>query len=182
MSEVPELPTPVVRLGILERSVNFLAKLSLVAMMVIIGGEVVLRNTFHHSWPGTDEVSGYLVVAITFLSLAVCQAHKGYHELQVVKGRLSPRAVALLDVVLNLICLVAALILLWQFSRLVMRSWETQDLSSTALRTPYWIPQVTMPLGMAAFCIASVKEIALNIRLFRTPGLRVPPPSGHELG
>src|SRR5438105_442556 len=180
MTETPELPAPTIRSGILERICDFLAKAALIAMMVIIGGEVVLRNTLHYSWPGTDEVSSYLVVAITFLSLATCQAYKGYHELQIVKGRLSPRSVALLDAALNLVCLIAALVLLWQFSRLVMTSWNSQDVSTTELRVPYWIPQSTMPLGIGAFCVALMRNILVDLRLARTPGLRTPPPTGQE--
>ncbi len=183
MTEAPELPPPTVSKGVVERVCDVLAKLSLVAMMVIIGGEVVLRSTLHYSWQGTDEVASYLVVAITFLSLATCQAHRGYHELQLVKGRLSPRGRALLDAALHLICLIAALVLLWQFSRLVLNSWKSGDVSLTNLTVPYWIPQLAMPLGIAAFCLALVKEIVLNIRFVRTPlPGAVPTPIGQELG
>ena len=59
---------------------------------------MLLRNVFHYSWEGTDEVGSYLVVAATFLSLATCQAYGGYHELQIVKMRLSPRTRAALNV------------------------------------------------------------------------------------
>lgn len=169
MTQEPELPPPTVSMGVVERICDVLAKLSLVAMMAIIGGEVVLRSVLHYSWEGTDEFASYLVVAITFLSLATCQAYRGYHELEIVKGRLSPRGRALLDAALHLICLIAALVLLWQFSRLVLNSWESGDVSSTGLAVPYWIPQLTMPLGVAAFCLALVKEIVLNIKLARTP-------------
>ena len=169
MTEAPEPPTPTVSVGVLERVCDVLAKVALVAMMAIIGGEVVLRSTLHYSWEGTDEVASYLVVAITFLSLATCQAYRGYHELSIVKGRLSPRGRALLDAALHLICLLAALVLLWQFSRLVLNSWKSGDVSSTGLAIPYWIPQLTMPLGVAAFSLALVKEIVLNIKMVRTP-------------
>src|SRR3954464_5871438 len=58
------------REGIIEWICGTVAKLTLIAMMVIIGAEVVLRNMLHYSWEGTDEVGSYLVVAVTFLSLA----------------------------------------------------------------------------------------------------------------
>lgn len=154
--------------GPIERACGFLAKFTLVAMMVIIGAEVLLRNTIHYSWEGTDEVGSYLVVAVTFLSLATCQAYGGYHELQIVKMKLSPRARAALNVVLHLVCLIACLILLWQFSRLVMTSWRNDDASMTSLRMPLWIPQLTMPIGVAAMCLALVKSILADLRLART--------------
>ena len=153
--------------GIVEQACELLAKLALVAMMVIIGGEVVLRSLFQYSWQGTDEVASYLVVAITFLSLATCQAHRGFHELEIVKTRLSPRGRALLEATLHLICLIAAFILLWQFSRLVLNSWRSGDVSVAGLAIPYWIPQLTMPLGIAVFCIALVKAMFRSLKLFR---------------
>jgi TRAP-type C4-dicarboxylate transport system permease small subunit len=154
--------------GFIERMCGQLAKLTLAAMMVVIGAEMLLRNTIHFSWEGTDEVGSYLVVAVTFLSLATCQIYGGYHELQIVKMRLSPRMRAALNVVLHVACLIACLILLWQFSRLVMTSWRNDDASMTSLRVPLWIPQLTMPIGVAAMCLALVKSILADLRLART--------------
>jgi TRAP-type C4-dicarboxylate transport system permease small subunit len=156
---------------LLERLCDLLAKLSLVAMMAIIGAEVVMRNTVHYSWEGSDEVSSYLVVAVTFLSLASCQYHKGYHELQIVKARLSRRALGVLDATLHAICLACALVLLWQFSRLVLKSWQSGDASPTSLRIPFWIPQLAMPLGTAAFCLSLLKATLADIRSIRRAGV-----------
>src|SRR5215203_3119288 len=93
--------------GFIEGMCGQLAKLTLVTMMVIIGAEMLLRNTIHFSWEGTDEVGSYLVVAVTFLSLATCQVYGGYHELQIVKMKLSPRIHAALNVLLHVVCLIA---------------------------------------------------------------------------
>ena len=151
--------------GVIEWICGLLAKITLVAMMVVIGGEVLARNVLHYSWEGTDEVGSYLVVAATFLSLATCQAYGGYHELQMVKMRLSPRMRATLDIVLYLVCLGASLILLWQYARLVTVSWTNDDASSTSLRIPLWIPQLTMPIGLAALCLALTKSILAQLRV-----------------
>lgn len=155
--------------GIIERICGLLAKLTLVAMMVVIGAEVLLRNTVHYSWEGTDEVGSYLVVAVTFLSLATCQAYGGYHELQIVKMRLSRRVRATLNVVLLAVCLVGSLILLWQYSRLVTVSWNSGEASMTSLRMPLWIPQLTMPIGIAALCLALTKSMVIELKAAMTP-------------
>jgi TRAP-type C4-dicarboxylate transport system permease small subunit len=155
--------------GVVEWLCGLLAKITLVAMMVVIGAEVVLRNTIQYSWEGTDEVGSYLVVAATFLSLATCQAYGGYHELQMVKARLSRRSRAALNVVLNGVCLLASLILLWQFSRLVMTSWNSGDASTTSLQVPLWLPRLTMPIGIAALCLALIKTMLADFRAMRAP-------------
>jgi TRAP-type C4-dicarboxylate transport system permease small subunit len=162
-----ESPAPPEKGGLIERASDLFAKGSLVAMMLVIGVEMLLRNTIHYSWEGTDETSSYLVVALTFFSLATCQINHGYHELELVKGRLSPRARALLDATLHLVCLLCALILLWHFCRLVGKSWSSGETSATALRVPYWIPQLSMPLGVAAFCISLAKSVRGDLAAFK---------------
>ncbi len=164
-----------VRQGAIEAACGLLAKITLVAMMVVIGGEVLARNILHYSWEGTDEFGSYLVVAATFLSLATCQAYGGYHELQMVKMRLSPRARAALNVVLYLVCIGATLILLWQYSRLVLTSWTNGDASSTSLRIPLWIPQLSMPLGIAALCLALAKTMFAELRVAMAHNPSPPP-------
>jgi TRAP-type C4-dicarboxylate transport system permease small subunit len=158
-----------VRQGVFEWVCSQLAKIALVASMIVIGAEVVMRNIFHYSWEGTDEVGSYLVVAVTFLSLAACQAYGGYHELQTVKMRLPPRTRALLNASLYLVCLISCFILLWQFSRLVTVSYRNEDASMTALHMPLWIPQLSMPIGIAALCIALTKSIIGEIKVVRAP-------------
>jgi len=161
--------------GFIEWICGLLAKITLVAMMVVIGGEVLARNVLHYSWEGTDEVGSYLVVAATFLSFATCQAYGGYHELQMVKMRFSPRMRAALNIVLYLVCIGATLILLWQYSRLVLTSWTNGDASSTSLRIPLWIPQLTMPVGIAALCLALAKSVLAELRMAAAPDASVSP-------
>lgn len=164
-----------VREGAIEAACGVLAKGTLIAMMVVIGGEVLARNILHYSWEGTDEFGSYLVVAATFLSLATCQAYGGYHELQMVKMRLAPRSRAALNVVLYLVCIGATLILLWQYARLVVTSWTNGDASSTSLRIPLWIPQLSMPLGVAALCLALTKTMLGELRM--ATARETPPPA-----
>ena len=40
----------------------------------------------------TDEVGGYLLVALTFLSMSVAEAHGAFHRVEFVQMRLSPSA------------------------------------------------------------------------------------------
>jgi TRAP-type C4-dicarboxylate transport system permease small subunit len=153
--------------NLLERVCGGLAKLALVLMMLAMGAELVLRNAFGYSWQATDEVAGYLLVAVTFLSLATSQAHGGYHELLLVKNRLSPRARGWLEVAMQALCLVCAAVLTWYFVRLVIGSWNAEERSMASLRVPLWIPRLTMPLGTAALCVTLVLTIRRTLRGIR---------------
>ena len=142
-----------------ERLCGLLSKAALVAMMVLIAAELVLRNVFHVSWESSEEMSSYLLVALTFLSLATCQVYGGYHELLIVKERLSPRARLWLEIAMQALCLACAAVLTWYFMRMVIGDWKSDERSLTALRVPLWLPRLTMPLGTAALCVALVLDI-----------------------
>ena len=67
----------------------------LTVLVGLVGGEVALRNLAGISWEGTDEYGGYILVAVTFLSMPVCLARGGMHEMQLLRSRLTPRGVAM---------------------------------------------------------------------------------------
>ena len=151
----------------LERFCGFLAKAALLAMMVMIAAELALRNVFHISWESSEEMSTYLLVGLTFLSLATCQVHGGYHELLLVKERLSPRARLWLEIAMQALCLLCAAVLTWYFMRMVIGDIRSDDRSLTALRVPLWLPRLTMPLGAFALCVALVFDIRRRLAAVR---------------
>lgn len=138
--------------------------LALVAMIVLIGAEALARNILHTSLQMADEVGGYLLVAVSFLSLSVAEAHGAYHRVELVQARLSPRARLISSIVFDLLSLATCLVLTWQLTRLVLNSWHTEDVAPTPLLTPLWLPQVTMPIGIALLCYSLLRTIAAKLR------------------
>ena len=66
-------------------------RLFLMAMIVLIGAEAIARNVFATSLQVTDEVGGYLLVAMTFLSMSVAEAHGAFHRVELIQARLSAK-------------------------------------------------------------------------------------------
>src|SRR5215470_10919899 len=66
-----------------------LCSLFLLAMIVMIAAEAIARNVFGTSLQITDEVGGYLLVALTFLSMSVAESHGAFHRVELVQARLS---------------------------------------------------------------------------------------------
>lgn len=151
----PDLWTPDETL--LERLCQRLCELALVASVVMIGAEVISRALFHFSFEVTDEVGGYLLVAISFLSLPVSQVHHGFHHVEFVQARLSPRARAWSRLIFDLVCLFCIAILLWQLARLELGTWRSEDVAPTILGTPLWIPRLSMPLGAAVLLLTLLR-------------------------
>ena len=63
--------------------------LFLIVTIVLIAAEAIARNVFATSFQITDEVGGYLLVALTFLSMSVAEAHGAFHRVELVQSRLS---------------------------------------------------------------------------------------------
>src|SRR5690349_9949142 len=104
----------------MENTSETLCALFLVAMIVLIGAEAIARNVFHTSLQVTDEVGGYLLVALTFLSMPVAEAHGGFHRVEFVQMRLSPKMRMISQIIFELMSLAATALVTWQLIRLAM--------------------------------------------------------------
>lgn len=151
-------PSPV------ENASELVASLALVAMIVLIGSEAIVRNLFGGSLQITDEVCGYLLVAVTFLSLSVSEAHGAFHRVELVQARMRPRARLKLQIVFDLCSLAASLLVAWQVTRLTLNAWNSGDVAPTPLQTPLWLPQSVMVLGMAFLCLSLVRSMRARLR------------------
>ena len=153
--------------GPIEVLCEWLCALALLAMIGLIGAEAVARNLFDFSLQVADEVGGYLLVAVSFLSLSVAQAHGAYHRVELVQARLSRRARLASGILFDLAALAASGILTWQLTRLCLNSWRAEDVAPTPLLTPLWLPQLAMPIGAALVCFTLLRTILLKIRRLR---------------
>jgi TRAP-type C4-dicarboxylate transport system permease small subunit len=149
--------------SIVARVSEWLCNLTLVAMLVIITAEAVAR-LFGHSLEMADEVGGYLLVAISFLSLAVCQVSGSFHHLELLQPRLSDRGRAIWSVIFNVLSLACTLVIFWQLCRLEMQSWSYGDVAPTELQTPLWLPRITMPLGMFALSLVLLRSLFESLK------------------
>ena len=141
--------------------------LFLLAMIAMIGAEAIARNVFGTSLQVTDEVGGYLLVALTFLSMSVAESHGGFHRVEFVQMRLSPRMRLISQIVFELMSLAASALVTWQLIRLAMNSYRSEDVAPTPLATPLWMPQTSMGIGMALLCLALVRTIIAKVRVLR---------------
>jgi len=112
----------------------------------------------------SEELGGYIICGISFLSLPVCQVYRSYHHVQMVQARLSPRWQAISHCVFDIINFLLCVILVWQLARLTMLTYRAEDHAPTLLGTPLWIPQSIMPIGAAAAGISLVRSAIGNFR------------------
>ena len=164
---VHRIAVPIAGASLIETACETVCGLFLLAMVVMIGAEAIARNVFGTSLQVTDEVGGYLLVALTFLSMSVAEAHGGFHRVEFVQMRLSPRMRLISQIVFELMSLAASALVTWQLIRLAMNSYRSEDVAPTPLATPLWMPQTSMGIGMALLCLALVRTIAAKVRVLR---------------
>lgn len=148
----------------LEHACMVICEFAIGVMAFIVILEIVTRNLFNFSYEMSEELGGYIIIGITFLSLPVCQVYRAYHHVQFIQTRLSPRLRALSHFVFDVLSLVFCAILLWQLTRYVVQSWRSGDVAPTLLATPLWIPQTLMPIGTLAVSVSLLRSAALNLR------------------
>lgn len=162
------IDAPVAGASIIDKVCEAACSLFLVATIILISMEAIARNVFHTSLQITDEVGGYLLVAITFLSMSVAEAHGAFHRVELVQMRLSRRTQLITQTIFDLMSLAASAAVTWQLIRLTMNSWRSEDVAATPLQTPLWLPQSVMGLGMALLCLALVRSILVKLAHLRS--------------
>jgi TRAP-type C4-dicarboxylate transport system permease small subunit len=149
--------------GPVERLCSFVCMAALTVMLGVIGVDIITRAVLNFSFEVSDELGGYMLVVITFVSLPVCQANDSFHHVEFVQSRLSARGRAISNVIFDLLSLAFCTALLWQLVRFEMSSWRFDDHAPTYLATPLWIPRLVMVAGAAALLFAMVRTLVANI-------------------
>ena len=88
-------PAPPVGEGPVERLCKYASEAALIIMLLVIGADIFTRYLLNFSFEIADELGGYMLVVMTFVSLSVCQANNAFHQVELVQARLGPRGRAL---------------------------------------------------------------------------------------
>jgi TRAP-type C4-dicarboxylate transport system permease small subunit len=153
--------------SLMERVCMVICGIAIGVMAFVVILEIVTRNLFNFSYEMSEELGGYIIIGITFLSLPVCQVYRSYHHVQFIQTRLPPRIRAISHLLFDLLSLAFCGVLIWQLTRYVLQSWHSGDVAPTLLATPLWIPQTLMPIGTVAVTISLLRSAALNFRRCR---------------
>ena len=154
--------------GPVERLCKWTSEAALIIMLVMIGGDILTRYLLNFSFEIADELGGYMLVVMTFVSLSVCQVNNAFHQVELVQARLSPRGRALSAAIFDVLSFGFACILLWHFVRLELSSYRFGEKAPTFLETPLWLPRLAMTIGVAALCFSIVRTFFAHVRRYRT--------------
>jgi TRAP-type C4-dicarboxylate transport system permease small subunit len=136
----------------IEAVLNYIAALCLAMIMITIIADVAGR-LFGILIPYTIEMSGYMLVPITYLPVAYGLRHGLHVNVDAALKWFSPSVQRKLQMVTDLITLFIVLLVLLQCWVLVLMSYTRGLVSNTMLRAPIYIPQSAIIIGLIFFTI-----------------------------
>jgi len=109
--------------------------------------------------PGTDAYAGYCMAAAGFLALAHTLKRGEHIRVSLLLERAGVRARRALELWALAVATLLAGAFAWYSVRLVVQSWQFNDVSTGNDATPLWIPQLAMAIGTVVLLVAFVDEL-----------------------
>ncbi len=128
--------------------------------------------------PGTDAYAGYCMAASGFLALAHTLKRGEHIRVSLLLEHAGVRARRGLELWSLAVATVLAGAFAWYSVRLVVQSWQFNDISTGNDATPLWIPQIAMAFGTIVLAIAFVDELVREWRGLRR--MRAPEEALHH--
>lgn len=143
------------------------AEILLFIMTGLIALDVFARALVGKSTMISQEMAGYLLVAITFLGLAHTLREGRHITVEILTGKLSPHRQRQFEVLVFLVCIVFMTWLTWTTWSPFADTFATGQRSVTPLQTPMWAVYFFVPFGSGMLTLAFVIEL---IRKVGDPG------------
>ncbi|RYE83854.1 MAG: TRAP transporter small permease subunit [Hyphomicrobiales bacterium] len=160
------------------RLARWITQAIVVGLVVMMGFEMLVRSAFGWSVQFSNEVGGYALVAITFLSLGSGQLLHAYHRVHFLDSRLGPVGRARMRLLFDLAAAAVSAVLLFEMTRFEWITWKSEDVAATSLMTPLWIPRLVMPLGVLVLTWALLRTLAGDWRRLRAAHAAGSAPAG----
>jgi TRAP-type C4-dicarboxylate transport system permease small subunit len=141
----------------LARIAGWICGLLLTVSAVLIGLDILLRETFVITLGGANELSGYALAVSSSWGCTVALVHRMHVRIDSVYTHLSPRIRALLDIV-GLAAFIYFLMFVTFYAwKVLEQSIESNSHSISALSAPLAVPQAVWFAGFVVFlAVASV--------------------------
>lgn len=121
-------------------------------MTFIMGYDVLMRHVFNRPTIWVDELSGYLLVGITFLGAAYTLTQDAHIRIEIVVGKLGADAQRRLNYITDVLSFLFLVIYAWQGGSLFVDAYVSGKISSTLVRTPMYIPELAVLIGLTWLC------------------------------
>lgn len=150
-----------------------LAGIIFAMMSLLVVTEVVLRATVNESTRVTSEYSGYALATMIYLSLGFTFREGAHIRISFLNDRLPNKLRRLVEFLLAAFAAVVtsvAILAVWEMAR---TSYERGTIAYTVARTPLYIPQGVILVGLV---ILFIQLVAYALSVLVAPSLTKAPP------
>ncbi|RLC36801.1 hypothetical protein DRH29_03750 [candidate division Kazan bacterium] len=139
----------------------YIGMVALMVMMVFINIDIIGRYFFGRPIAGSPELVSFLLVVVSFFSLALSQFHKRHITITVIIDFFKPKTRACIDAMIALICAGFTFFIIWA-------TWEQaiSDIKSNAITSIMQLP--VPPFKIAATFAAMFLFLAFMSDLVRS--------------
>ena len=154
-------------------------------MAVISAGNASYRFVFNDSSNGMLEIQWYLFAAVVLLCSPYTLQKNEHVRIDVLSGKLSPRGLAVIDIIGTLFFLLPMVVLVLYLSvPLVAESYKINEYSANAGGLIRWPVKILLPIGFTLLALQGVSElikrVAFLMGLIGDPNSKEKGPSAEE--
>lgn len=146
---------------------GFVCELSLVALVLMVGFEVLSRNLFGVSFSGVEILSGYVLVLLTFLGGSVALRAGSVYRMQFVEGNFHPLLASILAILVHLVAIIFLSVIVYYSSKLVLSSFARGVTSQANANIKLWLLQVVIPVGCSTMIMVLVSGLIKKSQLVK---------------
>lgn len=135
------------------RAGGIIAGICILATAFFVTYEVVLRALFDAPTEWVNEVSVYLILISAFLGFAPALASGKHISVDLVTSKLSAGTNKKIAPLVSLLGLGFCLVFLVTSWEMALNSYKLNMLSTSTLRIPLYLPQMSLPIGFALLAL-----------------------------
>ena len=133
-------------------------------MTIICASNASYRFIFNDSSNGFLEIQWYLFAAVFLLCSPYTLQRNEHVRIDVLSGKLSPRGLAVIDIIGTVFFLLPMVItVLWLSLPLVAESYKIQEMSSNAGGLIRWPVKILLPIGFTLLALQGISELIKRI-------------------
>lgn len=142
------------------------------AIMALLIMAQIIGRWFDVVIPSTEDFSGFLLAAASFLAMAYTFRAGGHIRVNLFIRHIHGRPKTILEAIILTVALALASYIAWYSILLVIESYQFEELSQGYIAVPLWIPQLPMAVGLTILVIALIDDLTLILTDQKTGYMR----------
>ncbi|MFH0914435.1 MAG: TRAP transporter small permease [Chloroflexota bacterium] len=151
----------------LEKGVMYLAVLVIFSMMAVVVYGVIMRYAFNSPVLQVSDLSSFMMVALTYLTLAYIQREGRHVSVDILMVRQSKRTKTTVGLGVTLFALAVFVIVTWAGWDAALKAWQLGFRAEDS-RIPLFPPKLLIPIGAVLMCLQLVADFVHGLASLKT--------------